>query len=78
MEEMPREEKFKQKELEALQDELISTLNPKLATEAVARFFERNGYGVNHDAIYKLITNNLSTSTPEEFKKELEALALEN
>ena len=77
MEQMPYREKFDPQEVKDLRDRLIN-IDADLATDMVAGFLAYNGYGVNRPVIHELVANGMSKVPFEQFKRELEKLALEN
>jgi hypothetical protein len=79
MEKIPREVKFDPAEVKGLQIGLmINSDNFGSGIEAITDFLTGNGYGVNRDAVQEFIANGMSKAPFEKFKKELEAMALEN
>jgi hypothetical protein len=77
----PHEGKFNQRELESLRMKLAQNLSLRHQTEMIADFLAVTGYGANYRTINEnlsKLTKGISKASPEEFKKILEGMALEN
>jgi len=71
-------DKFDPEEVRDLQAGLKNSGDPNLATEMLAGFLVYNGYGANRDVIRGLVANGMSKAPFDEFKRQLESIALDN
>ena len=78
MEHVPREEKFNPQELKELQEGLVNLPDLKMGTDLIVGFLKYNGYGADANAIHTLLASGTYKIPFEDFKKQLENIALEN